>query len=114
MENSVSGLVEKTEPVCLRCGTCCRNRITLAFIQANPSDLQRWHSQKRDDILRYFPDEPVSALTSLGPSKLLRRCPFLRRVKKGFYECTIHDTKPEICLGWYCQKSLKPDTVPGR
>jgi hypothetical protein len=43
----------------------------------------------------------------IEPESVDKGCPFLRRVRgKPYYECCIHDSTPETCSGYLCQKSL--------
>ncbi len=81
---------------CRRCGKCC---LTVGEIQALPSDIERWISQGRDDILgRLEIIEDRGELITYGKLKLGNpACIFLEKWKNE-YICKIHNTKPEICL----------------
>lgn len=103
---------------CLRCGELCNNQR-----EVQREDIERWMNKLRYDILEYVdcwlkngrcfhlsdllqPCEEcwggiIITLSSSG------RCPFLRKVKnKPYYKCRIHDTSPETCRGYLCEKSL--------
>lgn len=90
---------------CKQCGRCCTSPI-VSSMQATVEDIARWRKEGRTDILKYVwaynlkdadwcsCDIWVSPIT--GEDMI--RCPFLRKVRnKDFYECRIHDTKPEEC-----------------
>lgn len=83
---------------CRRCGKCC---LTVGEIQALPSDIERWISQGREEILsRLEVEERDRELVTFGRLKLgdsTKRCVFLQKDGEG-YKCAIHNTKPEVCL----------------
>jgi Fe-S-cluster containining protein len=104
--------------VCVQCGLCCKiygDRITPTI-----NDLYSWMVNEKNDILRYFTaffDNDIHInCASLQPSDLgeiisieMRHpdsgeyptvCPFLRRVEKTKYICSIHKTKPEMCCNF--------------
>jgi len=102
---------------CLRCGECCDNERTVYR-----SDIERWMTIGRFDILKHVfcskkwdwcinhvydePCEDCSSAKIVSASWSLR-CLLLRKVpNKPYYTCRIHNTKPEECLGYFCEKSL--------
>lgn len=85
---------------CTQCGRCCTNAKFMGSMQASPEDLARWKREQRYDILQYacqlgsFADLWISPRTG----EELSRCPFVRkRRNKPIYDCTIYDTRPEVC-----------------
>ena len=90
-------------PCCQRCGGCCEE--WGACLRATPADLKRWKKERRYDIL-YYADEIMPGLVDLWIDKAtdeeLERCPFLKRVGQGIYECEIYETRPEECRNYYC------------
>ena len=82
---------------CLRCGQCCR----LIVINVTHSDIVRWHSQRRGDILgevSYIDNYPVKGKGGFYIEKTARfpkrPCPFLTEDNL----CSINDTKPGVCF----------------
>jgi Fe-S-cluster containining protein len=83
---------------CLQCGECCRTR----SIDITMSDILRWDSEERWDILSevYLIDNyPNKGMFGFFFEKSLKKkdnykryCPFLKDNK-----CLIHDTKPSGC-----------------
>lgn len=92
-----------SKPLCKRCGRCCKE--AQGFLSATPEDVTRWRNQLREDILSHadvfsvgYADlwfDPISG-------KELRYCPFLKKVGRKEYECTIWETRPEQCRDWWC------------
>jgi len=109
---------------CLQCGSCCRYYVPP--IKICDEEIERWIREGRGDILGHvwcFRKEgycaqrvsknSICADCRLGIKQIERRsakgkgCPFLRRVAaKPYHECVVHNTSPETCLGYLCQKSL--------
>jgi Fe-S-cluster containining protein len=106
---------EEKEEECLRCGRCCRYGWS---VNARRSDLLRWLSEGRKDILRFFeaylmngeyvncsslskPEEAYQVLWTdmIDPTTedYYTDCPFLTEMDNNQYACSIQDTKPEIC-----------------
>ena len=104
--------------VCVQCGLCCKiygDRITPTIM-----DLYSWMVNGKTEILRYFTaffdNGTLVNCSSLQPADLgeiiaieMRDpdsgaypavCPFLRRLEKTKYICTIHKTKPEMCCNF--------------
>ena len=97
------GLLIETEMEkfkCVQCGHCCLD-LSDAFQTSVPdSDVNRWRSENRYDILEWvdtfagFNDIWISSKTS----EPVNRCPWLRKLpNKDKYICRIHVTKPEHC-----------------
>jgi len=102
---------------CLRCGVCCNDEKGVY-----KEDIERWIMDLRFDILEHIDcfdkgwcvnhinlepcedcDSAIKEIVSIYNGK----CPFVRKVRnKPYYKCRIHDTKPEECSGWLCDKSL--------
>ncbi|HOT02810.1 MAG TPA: YkgJ family cysteine cluster protein [Methanolinea sp.] len=103
---------------CLQCGLCCKifgDRITPA-----PENLFSWMEDGRGDVLRFFmaclDDGRWVWCNELSPRDIsgihvveMRDpstggfptvCPFLRRVAKDRYICSIHELKPEMCRNY--------------
>lgn len=85
---------------CKRCATCCR---TLT-IEVTASDLRRWFTENRIDILEEIgylptPDSKRSKGGFYFEKTLMRKdgtklqCPFLNDENL----CSIYDTRPRIC-----------------
>lgn len=96
-------------PTCVCCGNCCR---ALHVMTVAPSDVARWKSQGREDILRRVGETPGPAGTVyevwLSPRSDEGgsggghdgQCPWLRRTPGGQGICAIHDTKPDLCRNY--------------
>lgn len=92
------------------CGICCRE-LDVDQMTMMPSDYRRWKRQGRQDILRHaivmtpqgYGD--LNLLFDMEKEKYLRYCQFLKRVGRGKYICTIHDTKPKVCKEFWCEWS---------
>ncbi len=98
---------------CRRCGECC---LTVGrAIHASPEDIERWIEENREDILKHLKirKEGSSLITdgTLEIGDTVGRCIFLRKAEKG-YQCTIHETKPEVCeeypmnVGGICKNNI--------
>jgi Fe-S-cluster containining protein len=87
----------KPERTCRRCGTCC----LAGFIAlAAPDDLERWHRERRRDILALMERERAvwmgDRLVSSRDGHTLRGCPFL--TWEGEHTaCGIYETRPRVC-----------------
>jgi len=101
---------------CKRCGRCCI--IEGRILGIEKTDLKRWMTQNRSDILEHLRiwlinDEKIRG-TELKTEQLeqinftegwfspkgrrLNKCPFLKKEKnKPEFKCLIHDTKPNRC-----------------
>jgi Fe-S-cluster containining protein len=100
---------------CDQCGICCK--VFGDSISPTIENLYNWLTNDRRDILRHFSacfvngtwkncaellvDElgEVCAIEMRDPDSgaLVSSCPFLSRVSKKRYLCSIHMTKPEMC-----------------
>jgi hypothetical protein len=80
-----------------------------------PEDYRRWKTQKRYEILRYIPRPERYAqlgdtwIDWIDPTtgEVLQCCPFLVETDQGRYSCLIHDTKPRVCLEFWCEWSYR-------
>ena len=115
VEHTSSMKTAQTIPACSSCGKCC-------IVQGSgftmlPEDYRRWKSQRRGDILLYIwlcgvPSECEITLDVwidwIDPrtGEILKHCPFLRKVGRAKYTCTIHDTKPCICERFWCEAAF--------
>ncbi len=105
----------ETDEGCAQCGLCCKvfgDRITPTAM-----NLYSWMEQGRTDILRHFSARLENgtwinaadlAPGDLGEITIIEMrdpvsgayppvCPFLRRVGKTRYVCSIHTVKPDMC-----------------
>ncbi len=100
---------------CDQCGTCCK--VFGDSISPTMENIYWWLVNDRTDILRHFsacfedstwkqctelrPDEIFSIvaveLRDPDTGSLVSVCPFLTRVSKKRYLCSIHMAKPEMC-----------------
>lgn len=98
---AVEGTTSK--PLCKRCGRCCKE--AQGFLSATPEDITRWRNQHREDILShayvFFTGYADLWFDPLSGEELFH-CPFLKKVGRKEYECTIWETKPEQCRDWWC------------
>ncbi|NYT16463.1 MAG: YkgJ family cysteine cluster protein [Methanomicrobiales archaeon] len=108
----------ETSEECEQCGLCCKvfgDRIT-----ATVMNLYSWMEDGRTDILRHFSAGMANGTringADLAPEDLgdvmtieLRDperggyqagCPFLRRVERTRYICSIHTVKPDMCCNY--------------
>ena len=109
---------EPDEEPCELCGLCCK--ILGDGIAPTETNLLRWMEDGRTDILRHFTafleDGRRVRCSELTPSdlggmvsaelrdpvtgELVTACPFLRRTGRRRYICSIHTTKPEMCINY--------------
>jgi len=111
----------KKKPRCFKCGMCCKEQ---GFaLTVTPADTRRWKKQKRSDILHYvwapkggggYGDIWIDPETGED----LDYCPFLQKVGRGKYICSIHETRPKICREFWCEYAYgvgrKGSTFRGR
>ena len=94
----------RKRPKCSMCGECCRAPVILI---TKPADYMRWTSQGRSDILQYASVPPLKGYGDLwlhiDRSERSGYCPFIRKVSRNKYICTIHDTKPRVCKEFRCE-----------
>jgi Fe-S-cluster containining protein len=103
---------------CEKCGSCCLQ--LKGIINVSDEDIKRWVNENRADILQYCygwrglndaKEEVVRHLTKGVNMEMwfdaerdeIDLCPFLRKkYGKNEFECTIHETKPEVCRNYIC------------
>lgn len=108
----------ETDEGCAQCGLCCKvfgDRITPTVM-----NLYSWMEQGRTDILRHFSacredgtwiNAADLAYDDLGDIVAIELrdpsggayppvCPFLRRVGRTRYICSIHTVKPDMCCNY--------------
>lgn len=108
----------ETDNGCEQCGLCCKvfgDRITPTVM-----NLYSWMEQGRTDILRHFSackgdgtwiNTADLAYDDLGDIIAIElreplsgeyppACPFLRRVGRTRYICSIHTVKPDMCCNY--------------
>jgi Fe-S-cluster containining protein len=110
----IENLTDEDE-LCGQCGLCCR--IFGPTITPTESNVYLWIEQRRSDILRWFVafrgNGTVVDCTELLPEDLgsivsfefrnpetggfVTVCPFLLRLSRHRYICSIHQVKPEMC-----------------
>ncbi len=88
---------------CTQCGKCCTNKSFMNSLEVSGADVLRWRREQRSDILDWvevlgseadpWGDVWISPRTGLDAD----RCPFVRKRPDGKYNCTIHDTRPQVC-----------------
>ena len=103
------------EADCEQCGICCK--VFGDSISPTTENIYQWITNDRPDILRHFsacfvnctwkncaelqPDELGSIITiemrDPVTGKLVSSCPFLTRISKKRYICSIHTAKPDMC-----------------
>ncbi|MDH7510649.1 MAG: YkgJ family cysteine cluster protein [Methanolinea sp.] len=109
---------ERQEESCSQCGLCCK--VFGDRIYPTHENLYTWISSGRKEILRHFSacraDGKWTRCTELTPDEIggIRAiemrdpetgeyppvCPFLRRVGKARYTCSIHAEKPDMCRSY--------------
>ncbi len=107
-------LIKEDDP-CEQCGLCCR--IFGPGITPTIANMYIWIEQGRSDILRWFVafmenNTPVNCadlktqdlgnivsveMRNPDTGEFVTVCPFLYRVSKERYLCSIHLVKPEMC-----------------
>jgi Fe-S-cluster containining protein len=100
---------------CDQCGTCCK--VFGDSISPTIENIYQWIMNDRFEILRHFsacfPDGTWKKCDELHADELggvitiemrdpesgslVSACPFLTRVSKTHYKCSIHLEKPEMC-----------------
>ena len=102
-DTRVTGLLIETEMEkfeCVQCGHCCLDLSDAYQASVPETDVLRWKSENRYDILEWV--DTFAGLNDIWISpktgEPVNRCPWLRKVsKKDKYICRIHETKPEHC-----------------
>lgn len=90
---------------CRQCGQCCQE---LDYHkQVTQTDIERWQAQGRQDILDWVAGTPDQGQPTYriwvqkGQMRLSRQCPWLSKTAiQDRYQCSIQDTKPEICRSY--------------
>jgi Fe-S-cluster containining protein len=90
---------------CTQCGNCCRNLYDAYSTTVDISDINRWRSEKRWDILRWVETYNFAGQSAFGDIWIspntgdeVKRCPWLTKLRKQEkYKCRIQDTKPTHC-----------------
>ncbi|MBN2239653.1 MAG: YkgJ family cysteine cluster protein [Dehalococcoidales bacterium] len=94
----------RKRPRCSQCGECCRAPVVLI---TKTSDYKRWVEQGREDILKHATVPPLRGYGDLWidirGTEDSPYCPFIKKTSEGKYTCTIQDTKPEVCRGFFCE-----------
>lgn len=94
---------------CTQCGACCRKYGMR--LEASPLDIARWRQDNRTKILERVGIELSNGEVTGGKlwvdraGKRAKECPFLE-LRGDKYYCGVHDSKPEACVGHYCEKYL--------
>jgi len=109
-------MTDKSDGIeCDQCGICCK--VFGDSISPTVENIYQWLTNDRSDILRHFsacfsngtwkkcaelhPDELGDIITveirDPDTGTLVSACPFLTRVSKQRYICSIHMAKPEMC-----------------
>jgi Fe-S-cluster containining protein len=103
---------------CRQCGRCCEK---WGWGQRGDiEDIARWIAHNRQDILQHIlitltdrkrrngRDLSADDLPHIArihywvepDGRAMQKCPFFRRSEDGKVYCTIHDAKPNICIGF--------------
>lgn len=113
-----TGEDHEDEDSCMQCGLCCR--VFGNGISPTPENIYSWIVDGRTEILRHFRacradgtwirctelDAPgtgsITAVEMRDPEtgEYPTVCPFLRRVGKTRYTCSIHADKPDMCRNY--------------
>lgn len=96
-------LKPRKKPKCYSCGKCCKN----FTINIMPVDVRRWKKEGRQDILSclMWDGFGFDAWFDSKTGEELRHCPFLQKISRGKYICSIQETKPFICKMYWCAGS---------
>lgn len=112
----VKGEVYKDPDYCSRGGWCCLNYAHIGGLRINKTDLSRWESELRNDILQRVSGPEEGEVRSIIGDPVWRNtpnfwakqyflfCPFVQ-FDDQVGTCTIHDTKPEFCRTFACARS---------
>jgi Fe-S-cluster containining protein len=94
----------RKKPGCSKCGECCRAPVILI---TKPEDYRRWICQGRSDILRHASAPPLQGYGDLWidikGNVNSGYCPFIKKISRHKYICTIQDTKPKVCKEFWCE-----------
>jgi len=96
------------ENACNRCGTCCSYMADVFAIidQTGPSEFQiQYLITGVQQIVSIDPDKKQLFTNTTILDKNPLACPFLRFDKAGLAMCTIHQTRPDLCRIYLCEKS---------
>lgn len=93
-------LPSKIEPVCQRCGDCCRTYtfwLTNRSFDNDPKEIKRLAEYHNLECMK-------NAKGELG-IKIPMTCIHLKMVD-GKSECAIQDDKPVVCREYFCGKAI--------
>jgi Fe-S-cluster containining protein len=116
LKTSIAGLLVETEMEkfrCVQCGHCCLDLSGAYQTSVPDSDLTRWESEQRFDILEWVVSFGGMNEIWISPKtgEYVNRCPWLRKLpKQSKYICRIHETKPEHCRNYPKSKRHALDT----
>jgi Fe-S-cluster containining protein len=102
-KTGATGLLVETEMEkfkCIQCGHCCLDLSGAYQTSVPDSDVTRWESEQRFDILEWVISFGGINEIWISPKtgEYVNRCPWLRKLpKQNKYICRIHGTKPEHC-----------------
>ena len=98
---------------CQQCGKCCKWYDDTRRFYIALEDYERWSINEREDILCYVKrDEEGLMVGWYDPLTNLQvdLCPFLERISKDKYICSIHETKPKHCRE-YPLNEFQPEQI---
>ena len=98
---------------CQRCGECCSQMGEVIRIREEFDGLEflifyQYTGEER--IVRVDPGKRALFMHSPRPADEPLSCPFLRRDRGGLSCCTVHGTRPDICMEYTCWTMLILDS----
>ncbi|HEY3999862.1 MAG TPA: YkgJ family cysteine cluster protein [Candidatus Xenobia bacterium] len=108
--------LKEAQPPCFQCGECCR----VYSVEIHPYDIERLANHlalREDQVVRKYTEKP---LFGWNPhNRVLKKkkmsdgrpgCMFLEQRPDGFFYCSVHAFKPDVCRQYQptnilCQKS---------
>ena len=104
---------------CTGCGKCCTYGPYMRTMSAGEEDLQRWEDEGRQDILdtadifSWGDGEDRTADLWMDPKtgdeRNSDRCPWVKKVGKDNWHCTIHELRPNVCRNYPVNKKQRDE-----
>mgnify|MGYP003633574301 FL=1 len=104
---------------CTGCGKCCTYGPYMKTMSADEEDLQRWEDEGRQDILDtadiffWGGREDRTADLWMDPKTGEERdsdiCPWVKKVGKDNWHCTIHELRPNVCRSYPVSKEQRDE-----
>ena len=102
---------------CTKCGKCCVNSSYMGTLFAVEEDLVRWEEAGRYDIMDtayiFHWGEKIKRTADLwtdpmtGDEITNGTCPWVKKIGKDLWHCTIHELRPNVCRDYPVDKEQR-------